>query len=707
MRMEDLGRLSRADLAAAGPARQGDERKILLWLVLLGLAIPVLLLSQDRHWLADYPAKWTLPLAEWLQAVMGWFSETFRDLFRAVAWGLQLPMTALHASLQWLPWCVVVALVTLLAWQAAGTGTAVFAALAQLYIVVLGYWSQSMSTLALVGISIPLSIALGFLLGTLCHRSGRIRAVVLPLLDLMQAIPAFAYLIPILLLFGFGPVVGLIASAIFATPPMVRNTLLGFARVPAEVRESSLMSGCTRRQSFWWVEVPSAMPQLMIGINQTTMAALSMVIIAAIIGGFDDIGWEVLSTMRKAQFGQSLLSGIVIALLAMLLDRITSGFALRSRLPLEARGRLGRGGLPLVAGSLLLGGFALATLAAPLWVWPEAWTVNPAAPINRAMDHLTTEYTAVMDAIKNGALFYLLLPIKIGLKQAVAPFTWGFVLTPALQLAYFQVLAVLALVLLRLLSWRAAVGLLLLGGLVFYGTTGTPWPVFIAVLSLLAYQVGGTQVAALALGAQLFLLLTGLWERAMLSVYLCGAAVGLSVVLGVSLGILASLSDRVSAFIRPINDTLQTMPQFVLLIPILMVFGVGDFTALLAILLYAVVPSIRYTEQGLRKVSSTQIEAGRAMGCSGAQLFWGVKLPQALPEILLGINQTVMFGLAMLVIAALVGTAGLGQLIYIALSKADAGQGFVAGLGIALIAMVSDRILQAAARSRKAALGLV
>src|SRR6185295_10632574 len=119
----------------------------------------------------------------------------------------------------------------------------------------------------------------------------------------------------------------LIASAIYAIPPMVRNTFLGLERVPSDIKESGLMSGCTPRQGFWLVEVPTALPQMLVGINQSTMAAFSIVIIASIIGGFEDIGWEVLSSMRQAALGQSLLSGLVIALMAMVMDRITLGFA--------------------------------------------------------------------------------------------------------------------------------------------------------------------------------------------------------------------------------------------------------------------------------------------------------------------------------------------------------------------------------------------
>lgn len=143
----------------------------------------------------------------------------------------------------------------------------------------------------------------------------------------MQTVPAFAYLVPILFLFGFGPVVGVLASIIFAFPPMARNTIPGLDQVPPDIIESGIMGGCTPRQQFWQVEFPTALPKILVGVNQATMATLSMVIIAAIIGGFNDIGWEVLSTMRKAQFGESLLAGLVIALLAMVLDRLSSAAA--------------------------------------------------------------------------------------------------------------------------------------------------------------------------------------------------------------------------------------------------------------------------------------------------------------------------------------------------------------------------------------------
>jgi glycine betaine/proline transport system permease protein len=251
-----------------------------------------------------------------------------------------------------------------------------------------------------------------------------------------------------------------------------------------------------------------------------------------------------------------------------------------------------------------------------------------------------------------------------------------------------------------------ATSVVVLAILLFYGTTGTPWPVFIGIVTLVAYQVGGRKVALFAFLSMAFMLINGLWNPVMLSVYLCATAVLLSIVFGGLIGIWAAHNDTVSKIIRPINDTLQTMPQFVLLIPVLMLFRVGEFSALLAIIAYAIVPPIRYFEHGLREVPEEIVEAARQMGCTPRQMLFEVKLPLALPVIMLGINQAIMYGLGMLVIAAMVGTQGLGQQIFLALGKADMGRGIVTGLSMALIAMVADRILQSYSRKRQQALGL-
>ncbi|MDD9823429.1 MAG: ABC transporter permease subunit [Gammaproteobacteria bacterium] len=697
-------------------ARTQEHRQLAAWLALIAVAAVCIALRGRAPWLLDLPPAFVVPVADWFNAFMVWFIGAFKWLFRAANWLLGWPLAGAQALLQWLPWPATMAAFCALAFAASGWKLALFAAAALFYMALTGHWSPSMNTLGSVLVSIPLALAAGFALGVAAHRSKRVDRVMQPLLDLMQTVPTFAYLIPILLLFGFGPVVGVVASAIYACPPMVRNTLLGLRRVPREALESGLICGATGPQLFWWVQAPSALPALMVGVNQTTMAALSMVIIAAIIGGSADIGWEVLSTMRKAQFGQSLLAGIVIALIAMLLDRISWGFADRAGRGGAAAGRArnhGHGGhghgrlkpwlLTLIALAIFAGATAFIPAAR---VYPEAWVFYPADAINAALRFVTANYSAATDAVKHAALFYYLLPLKIGLSQAVTPFSWGVALTPGLVWGYAAAVGVIAWRLFAWRGWRPAVAAVVGGGVLYFGVTGLPWPPFILASTLLAWQVGGRRVALLSAGGWAFMLLTGVWAQAMLSVYLCAAAVLVCALGGGALGVWASANRRVSNFLRPINDTLQSMPLFVILIPFLMFFQIGEFTSFLAIIAYAIVPTIRYTEHGLRHVPAASVEAAVAMGCTRRQLLWEVKMPLALPEIMLGVNQTVLFALAMLVITALVGSRGLGQSVYIALSNADPGLGLVAGLGIALIAIIADRIIQAWSAARKSALGI-
>ncbi|MFP4238957.1 MAG: ABC transporter permease [Rhodosalinus sp.] len=678
-----------------------------LWLGVGTFCLLCLVLAPRLGWLTEYPDALVIPFADWITAGMSAFVDSFRWFFRALASLVDVPLVAVRTGLQAVPWLVVMALAAALAWRARGPGLSLLTVCALGYMVLTGYWEQSMNTLALVVVSVPLSVALGFAMGVGAAHSERVDRIVQPTLDFMQTIPAFAYLIPILFLFGFGPAVGLIASAIYAAPPMVRNTILGLRSVPAGVRESGVMSGCTPRQGFWRVEVPTAMPQIMVGVNQTTMAALSMVIIAAIIGGFDDIGWEVLSTMRKAQFGQSLLAGLVIALLAIVLDRITFGLA-QNRFAGESLDERAarRRRTWSVAVALAMAALLLATLFPVLADYPRDLRIYPAAQLNEAVNWFLRNYSGAMDALKNSALFFGMLPFRIGLSEAISPFTWGFALAPWMPWAYAAAAAALAVWLL----WRGRAGgaltVALLSVLLWWGTTGLPWPVVIAAATALGWQTGGARTASFVAAALIFVLVNGLWEPLMLSVYLCGIAVTISFAIGGALGVWAAHNDSVSAVLRPINDTLQTMPQFVLLIPALMLFKVGEFTALLAIISYAIVPPVRYVEHALRTLPRGTVEAARQMGCTPWQILTQVKLPLALPGIMLGLNQTIMYALSMLVIAALVGTQGLGQQVYLALSQADMGMGVVTGLSMALLAMTADRILQAASRRHREKLGI-
>ncbi len=685
----------------------GLDRAMLHWVILLAMTLVFLAFRNHAQWLIVYPADWVIPFTPVLNAAMTWFVEQAGWIFRGISAVLDVPVRWVQALLQALSWPVVIAITAVAAYAASGWKLVVFTVLALFYMVAVGYWAESMNSLALVAISVPLAVAVGFGFGVWGFFSRRAERWIMPTLDLLQTVPAFAYLLPILLLFGFGPVVGLIASLLFSFPPMVRNTILGLRQVPAEVIESGLMSGATPRQLFWQVRVPTASKQLLLGVNQATMASFSMVIIAAIIGGTADIGWEVLSTMRKAQFGESVLAGIVIALLAMVMDRITAGLATRDRDSFaEALSFTERNKYWLIAAGLAvvlyLAGFALPFLRE----WPEAWRFYPADAMNAALNALVVNWADLIAKIKSLSFFYLILPTRIGLEQTITPFSWGFELTTAHIIGYAVLAAAATLAAWRRWSARAAIVIAFFAIMFYFGLTKLPWPALLAMATLLSWQLGGGRLALGTFLALLFLLTAGVWPQAMLSVYLCGIAVVLSFAIGTGLGILASEVDAVSRVLRPINDTLQTMPLFVILIPFVMIFKIGEFTALLAIMAYATVPAIRYSEHGLRNLPGDTLEAATAMGCTRWQLLWQVKLPLALPVIMLGLNQTIMYGIAMLVIAALVGTNGLGQQVYIGLGDGDFGVGMVAGIGMAIIAMIADRLTQSWSKARQAAFGL-
>ena len=654
-------------------------------------------LAPAAPWLAAWPQEWSLPATEWLGASLTWLFTAIKPAVRLLSALLAHPMQWMNLALTQTPWPLVMGAVCALGWLVGGLGMAALGLIGLGFVLASGYWLEGMNTLALVGVSVPLALTTGLCVGVLAHGIPRLKRAVQTVLDIMQTVPTFAYLTPLLLLFGFGPVVGLIASAIYAAPPMARNVILGLERVDSEIREAATMSGSTWAQQLLLVELPAAKRQVMVGVNQCLMAALSMVIIAAVIGGFDDIGWEVLLTMRKAQFGQSLLAGLVIVAFAILIDRMSA------RLAEEGAHHSRRVALGILAASVPAAFLAAAHL-------PPAGEFALLDPVALAVDESLGRFTAAngatLDGVKNGAMFYALLPLRIGLGEAVLPFTWGFQWSEAHSLAFFAG----ALVLGGLLAWRrrplAGMALVLAAGIAETGVAQLPWPFVLAGAAALGWCAGGRKLALYAVLMLAAVLVSGLWERALLSIYLCGAAVFACALMGGGLGLLSAVSPLAWRCLRPVCDMLQTIPLFVFLIPVLMFFQIGEFSAFLAICLYAVVPMIRYTRHGLTATPDELLEAATATGATRWQTLRDVRAPYAAPTILLGLNQTILYAFAMLVIAALIGTTGLGQSIYLALGQADVGLGVASGAAMAILALVADRLVQGFARSKREALGL-
>ena len=231
-----------------------------------------------------------------------------------------------------------------------------------------------------------------------------------------------------------------------------------------------------------------------------------------------------------------------------------------------------------------------------------------------------------------------------------------------------------------------------------------PWPVLIVAVTAIAWRVAGRGVAIFSSLALVLMGFLGLWESSMETIALIAVAVILSIAIAVPIGIAAARSDTLDSMIRPILDGMQTMPAFVYLVPAVMFFGIGNVPAIFATLVYAVPPAIRLTNLGIRQVSPETVEAARSFGTTSRQLLLKVQIPMAVPTIMAGINQTTMMALAMVVIASLVGAGGLGEDVNRALNRFQPGTAFLGGLGIVFLAIIIDRVTQAAAKERQEAL---
>lgn len=655
------------------PLRVSRQGKI-VWFIALMLSVGLWLWGAALLPIAfDYPKAWRIPAARWIGDAVTWLVKeasigpiAFSDVTRAVAAIIDVPYRATVSLLadglqrqeqgqliQLVPplsWVAVIGIVAIMGLWAGGAGLAFLMAGCFAFVAVFGQWHSAMVTLASILVAVPLGVAGGLFLGILAWRHAWLERLLRPLLDLMQTMPVFAYLVPVLILFGFGPTAAIVATLIYATPPMTRLTTLALRRVPGEIHDLARMVGCTERQRLWKVLIPSAREPLMVGVNQVIMLSLNMVIIASMIGA-GGLGFDVLSALRRLDFGTGLEAGFAIVAMAIALDRLSQAIAHRSSDPVVAGSLVHR--RPYLAAALVFVSVIafLGTFLGFLQTYPTDAQLSTSAFWAATVEWINLTFFDTLEAVKNFFLIWFLIPLK-----------------------------------------RFLLGL--------------PWLAVVGLLGLAGWRLGGWRLGVLCLSLSFLIAATGQWEKAMITVYLCGISVLFAMAIGLPIGIWVAERERWWAVTRVVIDTLQTLPSFVYLMPIVMLFRVGDFTAMIAVVAYAVVASIRYTVLGLQGVDPRLIEAGRAMGCTPWQILTRIRLKLALPEILLGLNQTIMFALSMLVITALVGTRDLGQDVYIALTKANPGGGLVAGLAIAFIAIIADRLLAAVAREQRQKLGL-
>lgn len=657
------------------PLEQPNFQLFLQALIWVGVALGIGVLAVA--WPAvprAFPEAWNLGLRAPIDEFQRWvianrathplFTFGFTPLSRFIDQALRFSEQMLLRP----SWYVLLLLFGLLGYLAGGLRLGLFCAGSLLLAGLFGLWVPTLQTLALMLATLVLAILIGVPLGIAAAASKRLDQVLRPLLDAMQTIPAFVYLVPVLLFFGVARVPAVIATLIYALPPMIRLTNLGIRQSNQAAVEAAQAFGATRWQILRGVQLPLALPNILMGVNQTIMMALGMVVIAAMIGA-GGLGREVLVALQRLNVGRALEAGLIIVCIAMLLDRLSAALtridvaapvtaqrkdflahwpasAMAPRLPPDLAYYVQTYGRIMNAALLFI---AVALFDAFVWSlgsFPSTWRLSLREPANFAVAWARDNLYFITGPLSDSIIYYLLNPSRD-----------------------------------LLLNWL-------------------PWPAVILGSAALAYTSGGLRLALGTAAGLVLIGCLGMWAPAMETLSQVLLTVLLTVLLAVPLGLVASQSPRFSAGLRPILDVLQTIPAFVYLVPVIMLFNVGRVPGLIAAILYALPPGIRLTQLGIEMVPKVTVEAAESFGSSRLQTMIKVQIPQALPSIMLAINQIIIMVLAMVIIAGLVGGAGLGIEAIRGLARNETGRGIEAGLAIMILAIILDRITQAWARAK-------
>jgi glycine betaine/proline transport system permease protein len=511
---------------------------------------------------------------------------------------------------------------------------------------ILGMWTYSMDTLALTLGAVILSLAIALPIGIWAGLNDKVMAAVRPILDLAQITPTLVYLAPLALVFLIGVAAATIATMIYSIPIGIRITAHAIRSLHNGPIEAAESMGSTRWQKLTKVQLPMAKRTIILGINQTTLAALSFVVIAALIGA-PGLGEPIVRALSIRSIGDGVTAGIAVVLLAVMLDRATTAAVVKSnQIPLT--------GQPLMIRRVGLIAAGIATIVAivvsrqQLWaaVFPDALNFNDA--IGGGADSFTEWFTTTFyfftTTFNETFTIYILNPIE-------------------------------------------------------YLLADSPWYLTVIMISVLAAIIGGRSVAILSAVLLLLIVWIGLWNDTMITLTQVLMATAVVMLIGVVLGVAAGRSEKVERALKPFLDAGQTLPAFVYLVPVLALFGPTRFAAIVCGVFYAAPVVVRIVADGVRGVPKEMVEAAIASGSSTTQVVTKVQLPASKKSLLLGANQGLIFVLAVVVIGGLVGAGGLGYLVLQGASKPELqGKGLAAGLAIVLLGIVMDRIAHSSAK---------
>ena len=511
----------------------------------------------------------------------------------------------------------------------------------------LGMWTDSMDTLAMTLAAVILSLSIGIPLGIWAGLSDRVLKVLTPFLDLAQILPTLVYLAPLALFFLIGTASATIATMVYSIPLSIRITSHAIRSLNNSPIEASISMGATGKQTLTKVQLPMSKQMIVLGINQTVMAALSFVVIAALIAS-PGLGGPIINALTIRNVGDGFVAGLAVVFIAIMLDRSTSAAAKTKQTFIPPSKKEIQQRRISLAGMGIFAIICIWLSRNVLWaaIWPKQLDVSEivASATNSVTDWTTDNLRFITVSFKDFISNYVLNSIQTLLADS-------------------------------------------------------PWFITITMIALIAYVLGGRKVTLLAIGLMLLIVACGLWYETMVTLTQTLVATMLTMILGVILGVWIGRSEKADKVLRPFLDAGQTLPAFVYLVPILGLFGPSRFTAIVTGIVYSIPVVVKIVGEGIKGVSTTMIEAATAAGSNAWQLITKVQLPAAKKSLLLATNQGLIFVLAVVVIGGFVGSGGLGYLVIVGGSKPELqGKGLVAGFSILLLGVMVDRIAHASAR---------
>lgn len=659
--------------------------------------LPVSQLTAFQEWLNELrntieTAKFNgnpifLPI-DWISEALDWMVTQLQNLF--------VSDSSRPQGVAQVGWAGVVALAVWVAYALSGLRVAILALAVMLSFGWLGYWEQSIDTLIITGVSVVICVLIGLPTGIWMSRSKRVTQTLTPVLDTMQTMPSFAYLGPLVLIFGIGNPGAVVATLIYALPPLIRISAYGLSTVSPSTVEATTALGSTSTQLMTKVQLPMARRTIIVGLNQTIMAALSMAIIAAFIAG-PGLGVPIIDALSVLNVGIAFVSGMCIVFMAIMLDRATSAAGERSEATSRRNVNEQRRRIILGVSAAVAVVVVFISHNQLRWnVFPDSeWGRRIANWVNDATDSISESIGSFTRWFSDAFTETFLNP-PLGLDAWFVESPWWLVALGILAVAVLLGGAGSAPTPRLATAVALSAAAVLMSGHWANEPLDMSWAIYWgAVLALLvgSAAVGGGGALIPAAGSLSLIFAVGLWNDSMVTLTMTLVATLFVMIFGIVIGVWMGRSRRVDAVVRPFLDGLQTLPSLVYLVPALAFFPAGRFLAIIAAVLYAAPVAIKITADGVRSVAGPTVEAAQSLGSSRWQMIRKVQLPMSKGSIVLAANQGLLFVLSMVVIGGLVGGGGLGFLVINGFSqREDFGKGLAAGIAITALGIMLDRI---------------